>query len=106
MLRGDLLTAEAIARLERIALGEEYAEELRRKVVDALGRSPLDAAATALFTLLQPRGLLEGGSLRDFVAVALRQSPAPLGPGYFAEGLKSPAWRVRKACERAAGGGA
>jgi len=105
MLRGDLLTPEAIARLERIALGEEYAEDLRRRVVDALGKSPLDAAATALFTLLQPRGLLESGSLREFVAVALHQSPAPLGRGYFAEGLKSPAWRVRKACERAAGGG-
>ena len=109
MLRGDLLTAEAIARLERIALSEEYPDDLRRRIVDAFGRSPLDVAATALFTLLQPRGLLESvletGSLRDFVAVALFQSPAPLGRGYFAEGLKSPAWRVRKACERAAGAG-
>jgi HEAT repeats len=104
MLRGELLTAEAIQRLERIALGEENGEELRRRVVDALGRCPLDAAATSLFTLLQPRGLIELASLRDFVAVALKQSPAPLAPSYFAEGLKSSAWRVRKACERAATG--
>lgn len=104
MLRGELLTPEAVARLERVALGEQYAEDLRRRVVEALGRSPLDAAATVLYNLLQPRGLLESGSLRDNVAVALRQSPAPLGPGYFAEGLKSSAWRVRKACERAASG--
>jgi hypothetical protein len=103
MLRGDLLSADAIGRLERIALGEEYSDDLRRRVVDALGKCPLDAAATSLFTLLQPRGLLDLAPLRDTVAVALRNSPAPLGPGYFAEGLKSPAWRVRKACERAAG---
>ena len=105
MLRGELLTAEAVARLERVLLGEEYSEEHRRRVVEALGRCPLDAAATSLFTLLQPRGLLETGSLRDVVAVALKDSPAPLAPGYFAEGLKSSAWRVRKACERAAGAG-
>ncbi|MDB4939014.1 MAG: HEAT-like repeat-containing protein [Labilithrix sp.] len=105
LLRGELLSAEGVARLERIAANEQESEDRRRRVVEALGRCPLDAAATALFTLLQPRGLLEIGSLRDVVAVALRGSPAPLGPGYFAEGLKSPAWRVRKACERAAGGG-
>lgn len=103
MLRGELLTVEAIGRLEKIALGEEHPEELRLRVVSALGHCPLDAAATALFTLLQPRGLLDLGSLRDHVAVALRGSPAPLGPGYFAEGLQSPVRRVRKACERAAG---
>ena len=102
MLRGELLTAESIARLERLALSEDYPEDVRRRVVEALGRCPLDAAATALFGILQPRGLLDLGVLRDDAAFALRQSPAPLGPGYFAEGLKSPAWRVRKACERAA----
>jgi hypothetical protein len=101
MLRGELLTPEAIARLERLALGEDYPEDVRKRVVEALGRSPLDAAATALFGILQPRGLLDAGVLRDDAAFALRQSPAPLAPGYFAEGLKSPAWRVRKACERA-----
>lgn len=102
MLRGELLTAEAIARLDRLALSEDYPEDVKKRVVEALGRSPLDAAATALFGILQPRGLLDAGVLRDDAAFALRQSPAPLGPGYFAEGLKSPAWRVRKACERAA----
>lgn len=102
MLRGELLTPEAIARLERLALGEDYPEDVKKRVVEALGRSPLDAAATALFGILQPRGLLDAGVLRDDAAFALRQSPAPLAAGYFAEGLKSPAWRVRKACERAA----
>lgn len=105
MLRGELLGPSAIEQLEKVALDEHQPEDVRRRVVEALGRAPLDAAATALFTLLQPRGLIEIGSLRDVVAMALRRSPAPLAPGYFAEGLRSPAWRVRKACERAAGGG-
>lgn len=103
LLRGEFLSAEAVGRLERIAHAEDQSEDVRRRVVEALGRCPLDAAATALNTLMQPRGLIEIGSLRDHVAVALRKSPAPLAAGYFAEGLKSPAWRVRKACERAAG---
>jgi hypothetical protein len=101
MIRGELLTPGAVKRVERVALGEEYPEEVRRRVVEALGRSPLDSAATALFNLLQPRGLIEVASLRDNVAVALRQSRAPLASQYFAEGLRSSAWRVRKACERA-----
>jgi hypothetical protein len=105
LLRGELLSEAGVDRLEKIALAEEQPEELRRRVVEALGRCPLDAAATALFTLLQPRGLIELGSLRDTVAVALRGCPAPLAGGYFSEGLKSPAYRVRKACERAAGAG-
>lgn len=103
LLRGELLSAEAVARLERVALAEDQPEDVRRRVVEALGKCPLDAAATALNTLMQPRGLLEVSSLRDNIAVALRKSPAPLAAGYFAEGLQSPAWRVRKACERAAG---
>jgi hypothetical protein len=105
LLRGELLSAASVDRLEKIALAEEQPEDLRLRVIEALGRCPLDAAATALFTLLQPRGLIELGSLRDTVAVALRGSPAPLAGGYFSEGLKSPAYRVRKACERAAGAG-
>ena len=104
LLRGDLLSEAGVNRLEKIALDESQPEDLRRRVVEALGKCPLDAAATALFTLLQPRGLIELGSLRDNAAVALRGSPAPLAAGYFREGLASPAWRVRKACERAAGG--
>jgi hypothetical protein len=105
LLRGELLSETSVQRLERIALAEDQPDDLRRRVVEALGRCPLDAAAGALFTLLQPRGLLELGSLRDAVAVALRGSPAPLAGGYFSEGLKSSAWRVRKACERAVGAG-
>jgi HEAT repeat protein len=103
LLRGELLSASAVGKLERVAFSEDQPEEVRRRVVEALGKCPLDAAATALNTLMQPRGLLEIGSLRDDIAVALRRSPAPLAAGYFAEGLKSPAWRVRKACERAVG---
>jgi hypothetical protein len=103
LLRGELLSVEAVARLERIASAEEQPEDVRLRVVEALGRCPLDAAATALNTLMQPRGLIEVSSLRDHIAVALRKSTAPLAAGYFAEGLKSPAYRVRKACERAAG---
>jgi len=103
MLRGDLLTPGAIAILERVALDEEQPEEIRQRAITALGQSSFDVAATALFTLLQPRGLLDLSSLRDLVAVALRRSPARVAAGYFAEGLKSSAWRVRKACERAAG---
>jgi hypothetical protein len=107
MIRGELLTVGSIALLERIAAAEDQPDDLRRRVVEALGRSPLDAAATALAALLQPRGLLlEVAPLRDHVAVALRHSPAPSAPHHFAEGLRSTAWRVRKACERAQGGGA
>ncbi len=105
LLRGDLLTARSIALLEHYAADERKPEETRRFIVEVLGSSRLDEAASALFRLLQPRGLLEMGSLRDAVAVALRASPAPSGPQRFAEGLRSSAWRVRKACERAAGGG-
>jgi hypothetical protein len=105
MLRGDLLNAGSIVILERVALDEQQPEEIRQRVIAALGQSSDDAAATALFTLLQPRGLLDLSSLRDTVALALRRSPARLAAGYFAEGLRSPAWRVRKACERAAGSG-
>jgi hypothetical protein len=106
MIRGELLTVGAVALLERIAAAEDQPDDLRRRVVEALGRSPLDAAATALAALLQPRGLLlEVAPLRDNVAVALRHSPAPSAPHHFAEALRSTAWRVRKACERAQGGG-
>ncbi|MBS2019288.1 MAG: HEAT repeat domain-containing protein [Deltaproteobacteria bacterium] len=105
MIRGELLTAHSIPALERVAADESHPEAVRRRCVEALGRSPLDAAATALYALLQPRGLIELGTIRDLAAMMLRSSPAPLARGYFEEGLKSPVWRVRKACERALGGG-
>jgi hypothetical protein len=106
-IRGELLGPESIAKLEAIAESDEQLEELRRVAIHALGQSPDDRAATALFKLLQPRGLIElkGASshLRDLAAVALRASPAPSAPGLFAQGLRSTVGRVRKACERAAG---
>jgi len=103
LLRGDLLTPRSIALLEHYASDERKPEETRRFIVEVLGSSRLDDAAGALFRLLQPRGLIEMGSLRDAVATALRKSPAPAAQYWFNEGLRSPAWRVRKACERAAG---
>lgn len=105
MIRGELLTAHSIPQLERVAADETHPEPVRRRCVEALGKSPLDAAATALYALLQPRGLIELGTIRDLAAVVLRTSPAPAARGYFEEGLKSQVWRVRKACERAASGG-
>lgn len=105
MIRGELLTQHSIPQLERVAADESHPEPVRRRCVEALGKSPLDAAATALYALLQPRGLIELGTIRDLAAVVLRTSPAPAARAYFDEGLKSPVWRVRKACERAASGG-
>ncbi len=105
MIRGELLTARSIPQLERVAADEQYPEPVRRRCVEALAKSPLDAAATALYALLQPRGLIELGTIRDLAAVGLHASPAPQAKVYFAEGLRSTVWRVRRACERAAGGG-
>jgi hypothetical protein len=42
-------------------------------------------------------------TVRDAAAFALRRSPAPSAAYWFNEGLRSSVWRVRKACERAAG---
>jgi hypothetical protein len=105
-LRGELLGDAAIAVLERLAHDDQQPEELRRRVVEALGRSPRDTAALALSRVLHPQGLIESGataSVRDLAASALRRSPAPAAPGYFEQGLSSSVRRVRKACERAAG---
>jgi hypothetical protein len=103
LLRGELLGPTAIARLTTIAHEESNAEELRRRVVHALGRSAREEAATALFQLLQPKGFVDlgSGAIRDLAASALRHSPAPNAQRLFDEGLHSSAWRVRKACERA-----
>ncbi len=104
LLRGELLGPSAIARLETFAGDEQKGEDLRRRVVLALGRSPRDEAAAALFRILQPKGFVDlgSGAIRDLAASTLRHSPAPSARGYFEQGLRSPAWRVRKACERAA----
>jgi hypothetical protein len=108
ILRGDLLGPIAIAELARLFEDERASDDLRRHGIKLLGQSSDDAAATALFKALQPKGLIELGSgsagLRDFVASALYTSPAPAAKGLFKQGLGSTVWRVRKACERAAGG--
>jgi HEAT repeat protein len=103
LLRGDRLTPRSIALLEHYAGDERKPEETRRYIVEVIGSSRLDDAAGALFRLLQPRGLIEMSSVRDAAAVALRRCPAPSAAHWFDEGLRSSAWRVRKACERAAG---
>jgi HEAT repeat protein len=105
MLRPELLGARAIASLERLADDGEQPETLRRRCVEVLGRCPHDGAAEALLRLIQPRSLLELGGLRELAAVALRASPAPRAAACFQLGLGSSVRRVRKACERAAGGG-
>lgn len=107
LLRGELLGDAAIEELERFVLDDDQPEDLRRSAVIALGRCPRDTAAMALFQVLHPQGLIESGGtsgVRDLAASALRQSPAPGASGYFEQGLASPVRRVRRACERAAGG--
>lgn len=107
LLRGELLGEASIAELERLALDDEQPEDLRRSAVDALGRCPRDTAAGALFKVMHPHGLIESGStgaIRDLAAFALRRSQAPGASEFFELGLASTVRRVRKACERAAGG--
>ena len=102
------MSEKSVASLERVAADDQQSEEVRRRVIDALGKSLHDAAAAALFKLMQPKGLIERGAtsaLRDAAAEALRASPAAKAAALFQEGLTSSTWRVRKACERAAGTG-
>jgi hypothetical protein len=106
LVRGELASPTAVLVLERIADDDQQPDDARRQATEALGRCPLDPAASALFRLLQPRGLLELGAVRDLAAVALRASPAPDAKRLFQEALHSSARRVRKAAERAAGEGA
>jgi len=108
LLRGDPLGPRALVALERIATDEEKPEDLRRRVVDALGQSTNDGAATILYEMLQPRSLIDIGgaaALRDHAAATLRRSRANAAAALFAQGLASTNRRVRKACERAAEGG-
>jgi hypothetical protein len=107
LLRGELLGDAAIADLERIAADDQQPEDVRRSVVNALGRCPRDSAALALFQVLHPQGLIESGAsagVRDLAAAVLRRSPAAAAAGYFEQGLASSVRRVRRACERAAAG--
>jgi hypothetical protein len=106
LLRGDLLGDAAIAELERIALDDACDDELRGRVVEALGRCGRDAAALALFRVLHPHGLIESGAsakVRDLAAASLHHSRAPAAAQYFEQGLLSGVRRVRKACERVSG---
>lgn len=102
LVRGEQMNQAGIQALERVADDETQPEESRRIATEALGQSADDAAANALFRLLQPRGLIDLGPIRDLAALALRRSPAPQAPTLFEEGLRSSVRRVRKACERAA----
>jgi hypothetical protein len=107
LLRGELVSQQSMESLEIVADDDAESEELRRTVIAALGKSAHDGAAEALFRLLEPKGLIERGAtatLRDATAEALRASPAPKAVALFKEGLSSSNRRVRKACERAAGG--
>jgi hypothetical protein len=105
-LRPESLDAAAIEALARQAEDGQLDDEARRFAVETLGRSGADAAAEALFQILQPKGLLDLGasSLRDLAAAMLRGSRAPVAAALFRDGLASPVRRVRKACEKAAGG--
>jgi hypothetical protein len=106
LVRGDLLSPATAPALEKIASDERQPELNKRIAIEALGACPHDEAAAALFRLLQPHGLIDLGAMRDLTAVVLRRSRAPSAARLFQEGLASPVWRVRKACERAASGGA
>jgi HEAT repeat protein len=101
LVRGELAGPTAILILERVAADEQQPEDVRHTAIDALTRCPHDQAAAALFQLLQPRGLIDLGSMRDLVALGLFRSRAPGAAALFEQGLRSQAWRVRKACEHA-----
>jgi hypothetical protein len=104
LLRGEFAGQKALLQLEKVADDEQQPEILRKRAIEALARSANDIAALALFNLLQPKGLLELGSVREYAAVGLRNSRAPRAEALFEEGLKSSARRVRKACEKADSG--
>jgi hypothetical protein len=108
LIRGEALRGPAIATLDALTNDEAQPEELRRRLVQALGHSPDAAAAEVLFRLLHPKGLLERGAtaaIREAAAIALRGSRAANAAALFQQGLQSSTGRVRKVCERAAGGG-
>lgn len=101
MLRGELLVPREVSRIAELVADPQQSDELKRKLVLSLGKSVLDNAAGALFEVLQPKGLLDTGTLREVAAEALRGSPAPAAGRYFDEGLRSSSFRVRRACEKA-----
>ena len=99
-----VMSAAAAHSIEASILDETQSDELRRRALDALGKSPSDEAASALFRLLEPRGLIErpfSGELRERAAECLHRSRAACAAALFQKGLQSTTWRVRKACEKA-----
>jgi hypothetical protein len=100
------LPASIVGALESLATDEQRSDDARLAAVQVLGRCRNEVAPEALLRLLQPHGLIERPSttaIREEAARALRSSPAPSAAARFDEALHSPAWRVRKACERAMG---
>ena len=99
-----LVSPAAAHSVEVSILDETQPDDVRRRALDALGKSASDEAAAALFRLLEPRGLIErafSGEIRDRAAAGLRRSRAPTAQRLFQQALQSTTWRVRKACERA-----
>jgi HEAT repeat protein len=98
------LTPGAIVRMEQVVLDEKHSDDLRLRAIEALGRSPTNEAAHALYRLLEPRGVIERpftSTVRERAALALSRSQAPGAGGLFASAQQSATWRVRKACEKA-----
>ncbi len=90
--------------IEASILDDTQTDDLRRRALEALGKSTSDEAASALYRLLEPRGLLERpflSELRERAAACLCRSRAPGAAALFQRALQSPTWRVRKACEKA-----
>lgn len=100
------LPPSGVGALEALATDDQRGEDARRAAVRVLGRCRSDAAPEALVRLLQPHGLIESSTataIREEAARALRGCPAPSAATRFEEALRSSAWRVRRACERAMG---
>jgi hypothetical protein len=99
-----VMGAPAARSIEASILDENQTDDLRRRALDALGKSTSDEAASALYRLLEPRGLLEpsfSAEVRERAAAGLCRSRAANAAGLFHQALQSPTWRVRKACEKA-----
>jgi len=100
------LPASVVGALESLATDEQRSDEARLAAVQVLGNCRNEVTPEALLRLLQPHGLIERPStsaIREEAAKALRRCPAPSAAARFEEALRSSAWRVRKACERALG---
>ena len=102
-LRTLPLSAGAVAALEAIALSEDRPRTVREQALSALSRARDDAAAHALFGLLEPRSMLEGPALtaiREKAAGCLLRSRARAARELFDKAQAEGTWRVRRACSR------